>query len=386
MKTSQIVAGAETGGSRAPGTDLVPEHLRADDREQDWIVGHLHFSGNPNPMLYRFVGPFLRSLRAEGSIDAYFFIRYWTEGQHVRVRMRPSRSSDPEKIRARFASGAQSFFRDRPFLLPAMQLEDPQAVKQTFLAEYPESAWDELYGRDGTMPLRDPNQLLWSRYSPEFGRYGGVHGLDLSEAHFESSSDLVFTLLETSNLHIRSITLGAAAQIMAAMTVAMLGSLEESVAYLEGYERRWRTGWGGLYAPRAASFDAAYTSQAERIVPRVRSVVENTRRAIVDPDRPSRSYLDSWARQCHSTRREIDRMAAAGRLAFPRGRDAETWDFQPDAGVATRGLAFSYIHMMNNRLGVPIVDEIYLSYLLRRALEDSGLLEGRETARGVERE
>lgn len=365
----------EGTGTRRVSPAVEDTSLVRDDRSNEWMAGHLHFSGNPNPMLYRFVGPFLRRMKEEGHLESYFFIRYWTEGQHIRVRMLPTRGADREWIRETFRAEAEEFFRRRPFLLPAMQLDDPETIKRTFLAEYPESAWNELYGSDGAMPLRAPNQLLWTRYSPEFGRYGGVHGMNLSESHFKASSDLVFTLLETSNLHIRGITLGAAAQIMTSMTVAMLGSVEASLQYLDSYEERWRHGWGGLYAPRAASFEAAYSAQAEMIVPRIRSVVENTWRAVQDPDGPSRSYLDHWARQCRSTRGDIDRMAAAGQLVFPRTRDSEVWDLQPDPEIATRGLAFSYVHMMNNRLGVPIVDEIYLAYLLRRALEDSGLTE-----------
>lgn len=356
----------------------VPLQLRRDGRQQDWMAGHLHFSGNPNPMLYELVGPFLKTARREGRIDRFFFIRYWTEGQHIRIRMRPKPGIDRRELQGDFEDATNSFLARRPFLLPSMQLESPEVLKTTFLAEYPESKWNETYGVDGTMPLRDPNQLLWTHYEPEFGRYGGVHGMTLSERHFESSSNLIFTLLETSNLHIRSITLGAAAQVMTAMMLALLGSVPATLTFLENYEKRWRNGWGGLYAPRAASFEEAFRTQAETIVPRIESVVQATQIALDDPTRPERSYLESWARECRSVRREIEELAAAGLLTFPRQRDSEVWDLQPDPEIATRGLAFSYVHMMNNRLGVPIVDEIYLSFLLRRALEESSLDTGRE--------
>lgn len=356
----------------------VPANMCRDGRQQDWMAGHLHFSGNPNPMLYELVGPFLKAARRDGLIDGFFFIRYWTEGQHIRVRMRPTEGVDRRELQADFERATHEFLARRPFLLPAMQLESPEALKTTFLAEYPESKWNDLYGANGTMPLHEPNQLLWTQYEPEFGRYGGIHGMTLSERHFESSSNLIFTLLETSNLHIRSITLGAAAQVMTSMMLALLGSVPATLAFLENYERRWRTGWGGLYAPRAASFEEAFRTQADTIVPRVESIAHATQSALNDPTRPDRSYLESWARECRSVRREIEELASAGLLTFPRQRDSELWDFQPDPEIATRGLAFSYVHMMNNRLGVPIVDEIYLSYLLRRAIEESSLDTGNE--------
>ena len=345
---------------------------QSDDRGEKWLSAHLHFSGNPNPMLYQFVGPFLNQLRDDRQIDRYFFMRYWTEGQHIRVRMLPSANVDPASVTVAFEAAAAAFFERRPSLLPAMQLDEPDRVKATFLAEYPESAWDAAYGPDGEMPVRAPNQLRWVSYKPEFARYGGTRGMTLSETHFESSSDLVLNLLETSNLHIRSIVLGAAAQIMAVMTVAMLDGPQDALRFLGNYEKRWRTGWGGIYSPQNEQFERAYQAQAGVLVPRVGSVIAVTRAVLADESRPARSYLESWARQCRNTRLEINELTGANGLLFPRSRDSGTWDSQGDADFAAHGLAFSYVHMLNNRLGVPIVDEIYLAYLLRRTLEDLG--------------
>lgn len=338
-----------------------------------WLSAHLHFSGNPNPMLTQFVGPFLDRARAEGRVERAFFIRYWTEGQHIRVRMLPRPGVDRRALQADFEAGAAAFFSRRRFLLPAAHLDDPQTVKRTFLAEYPQSVWDELYGPDGTMPVREPNQLLWTSYEPEFGRYGGVRGTALSERHFEESSDLVLNLLETSNLHLRSIVLGAAAQIMTAMTVALLGDERQAAAFLAGYEQRWRHGWGGLYAPAGDRFERAYAEQARVLVPRVEAVLTTTVDVVSGAAAPEGSYLRAWAWQCRTTRQLIDEAAAGGELLFPRGRDSDVWDVQRDSDASAHGLVFSYVHMLNNRLGVPIVDEIYLAYLLRRALEDLGV-------------
>lgn len=64
-------------------------------------------------------------------------------------------------------------------------------------------------------------------------------------------------------------------------------------------------------------------------------------------------------------------MAAAaeqGTLVFQRG-DAEP-RVVSDLDAVVPILLSSYVHMTNNRLGVSILDEIYLSYLMRAALLD----------------
>lgn len=350
-----------------------PLDARTDTHGSRWLAAHVHFSGNPNPLLYECVAPEVARLRDAGLISQFFFIRYWTEGQHVRVRLLPAKKVDPALIRADFEAAVRTFLDRRPFLLPAMQMDDPEVVKRTFLAEYPLSVWNSLYGEDGEMPVHEPGSILWVDYEPEFGRYGGVAGMELSERHFEASSDLVLELLATSNLHLRSIVLGAAAQIMASMTVTLLRSPELAAGFLTYYERRWRTGWGGLYAPRDDRFEHAYLMQAEILVERIDKVLRSTEQAVSLPDLPRRSYLDTWARQCAALRSDIDALAGEGRLVFPRGRDGVEWDIQTDPWLAAHGLAFSYVHMLNNRLGVPIVDEIYLAYLLRRTFEDMGV-------------
>ena len=349
------------------------KELRTDDHGDLWLAAHIHFSGNPNPLLYECIAPEVSRMRRAGLVSRFFFIRYWTEGQHVRVRLLPADGIDPNRVRSEFESAVNSFLARRPFLLPAMQMDDPETVKATFLAEYPLSTWNALYGSDDVMPVREPNTILWTSYEPEFGRYGGVAGMELSERHFEASSDLVLELLSTSNLHLRSIVLGAAAQIMASMTIALLHSPQLAAGFLTYYERRWRTGWGGLYAPHNDRFDAAYRMQSDSLGARISGVIRSTERAVSQHDLPPRSYLDTWARQCMELRNEIERLAHEGRLVFPRGRDGMDWDVQPDSQLAAHGLAFSYVHMLNNRLGVPIVDEIYLAYLLRRTFEDLGI-------------
>jgi hypothetical protein len=56
-------------------------------------------------------------------------------------------------------------------------------------------------------------------------------------------------------------------------------------------------------------------------------------------------------------------------LLFPSRTGGSGREPIADPTARAAVLLSSYIHMTNNRLGVAILDEIYLSYLIERALE-----------------
>jgi hypothetical protein len=71
-----------------------------------------------------------------------------------------------------------------------------------------------------------------------------------------------------------------------------------------------------------------------------------------------------WVTHMKEVRDEALRLASEGRLELSAEVD--------DPQVALAVLLSGYMHMTNNRLGVSILDEIYLSYIIGRALEVEG--------------
>src|SRR5690606_19224231 len=89
--------------------------------------------------------------------------------------------------------------------------------KQMFLAEYGEEAWNEKYGADGVMPFRDNNSYHYIEYEPEYDRYGGPHGVELAEWHFEKSSDIILRILRDINVRVRDILIRISRQLFLAV-------------------------------------------------------------------------------------------------------------------------------------------------------------------------
>ncbi|MBO0912918.1 lantibiotic dehydratase C-terminal domain-containing protein, partial [Streptomyces laculatispora] len=52
----------------------------------EWIALHVFYAASPQPMLVNCVRPLVDELTAEGLLAGHFFINYWLEGPHVRLR------------------------------------------------------------------------------------------------------------------------------------------------------------------------------------------------------------------------------------------------------------------------------------------------------------
>ena len=325
-----------------------------------WISLHVFYAANANPVLVRCVRPLVADLRARGLLRSWFFIRYWLEGPHVRLRLLPAGPSAAAEVAATAQDALARFLRERPALYEEDRDSSGELYKNMFLAEYSQERWDELYGADGTMPFRDNNSVAPIPYERELSRYGGPVGMELAEWHFQESSEMVLTLLETTNVHVRTVLLGQAAQLTAALCFAFLGDEGEVAAFLTRYRTMWETSYQEPSDAQHERFDRSYQRMRDRLVERIRHVRDSARD---DPAASPTPLERSWLAHCAELRDRVLKSAEAEALVF---RDGAV----PDPRAALAIVLSSYVHMTNNRLGVSILDEIYLSYVMVKALAD----------------
>jgi thiopeptide-type bacteriocin biosynthesis protein len=335
-------------------------HIEAKSDGDGWLSLHVFYAANANPVLVHCVRPLVARLREQGLLRSWFFIRYWLEGPHVRLRLLPADASVTADL-ARIARAAlQQYLRERPALYEEDRDASGDLYKNMFLAEYSEERWNELYGADGEMPFRDNNSVARIPYERELERYGGPAGMELAEWHFQESSETVLTLLDTTNVHVRTVLLGQAAQLTAGLCFAFLRDEEEVARFLDRYRTMWETSYQEPSDSQHERFDRSYERMKDRLVPRLRHVRDSAR----DDRAGSPTPLErAWLAHCGELRDKVLHLAGAGSLTF---RDGPVRD--PRAALAI--VLSSYVHMTNNRLGVSILDEIYLSYVIGRALSD----------------
>lgn len=326
-----------------------------------WMAFHIFYASDSNPIITECVKPFVDRKRADGELARWFFIKYWMEGPHLRVRLLPAPGVDPEKLRAEFLAEVKEFLRHRPALYDAKFEGVEELYTKMFLAEYGQDEWDRRYGRDGSMPFRDNNSVHEFEYEPECGRYGGPVGMEIGEWHFEQSSDTVAELLSQANTHVRPTLLGLTTQLTLMLAYAFL----ESDAAVARFFQRYRSFWETTYQEPSDDYHENFEKSLKLTEDGLRDRIARVKEALTAPVDDLGHLERTWLAHCQELKARV--LEAAPRMDFG-GRTIPVDTPDDYEGLAAVVLS-SYIHMTNNRLGSAILDEIYLSYLIERVTQ-----------------
>ncbi|MFD3838830.1 lantibiotic dehydratase C-terminal domain-containing protein [Streptomyces sp. NPDC058642] len=331
-----------------------------------WQATHVFYAANPRPLLIECVRPLVDELEAEGLIASYFFINYWLEGPHVRLRLKPATPQAGPEVRRRTEQAIDAFLAARPALYEVDSGFLNDFYNTLFEIEFPGTERGHYMDDKGRMKLRPNNSRSAEAYEPEYGKYGGPAGIELAEWHFRHSSDLVIDALRTKNLHLRTVLLGTAAQLMMVMSASFLPGDRELADYLDSYYEFWHKAFPGTGFIGTTEYDSNYAAMAPDLTARFAGI-----RAAVGRSEPSAlpAFLAGWAEHCAELRDRARVLAADGDLVF-RSWDGERDETVTDPAVALPLLLSPYMHMTNNRLHVTIRDEAYLSHVLGRCLRE----------------
>jgi len=307
----------------------------------EWLSVYLFFTGwiyapECDQIVVEVVEPFVRRCQREGWIDQHFFIRYSEKGPHVRLRLH----GDPGVL--------------RETVWPAL-LEDVRAHSGEVGTETPEDLRPPYF--TAGQPLR-VSHVVQVPYEPEIERYGGPHAIYVAERMFQVSSDTAYALLQKMGRE-RSSRLGKGLLTMVVLIHLFNRTRDRGsrfaqvygVSYLRTVERDEDSRGAKLEA-----FGAGFDQQAETLGTYVDDVWER-----MDEGEELSETLDRYhdgLRVCHD---ELRTLCDEGRVILG-GEPVTDWD------RVVMSIVPSYTHMMNNRLGVTLQEESYLSYLITRAL------------------
>jgi thiopeptide-type bacteriocin biosynthesis protein len=334
---------------------------------KNWVSLHIFYVGTLEPLLLDAIEPLVQDLRERKLIQRFFFIRYWQEGPHLRLRLLPAEGISREDVQRRAEEALLAYLKRSPSLYTLDNEQRSPSYKEMFLAEYTLEEWQELYGESDEMPLRANNSVHAIPYEPEYGRYGGSEGVELAEWHFEKSSEMVFKLARTTNLHMRSILLGLALQLAISLGLGLLEDRAQVARFFAQYEQFWLQNYGQTGLPLTVfekKFARMESSLQHRIFDLEQSVLQGVQ--------AKRTPIEwEWIEHVRELKARLAVLMAEKKLVFQNALTG----YQPqsfDDPVATSNLLLtSYVHMTNNRLGTFILDEIYMAYLIRRTLAES---------------
>ncbi len=285
-----------------------------------WVSLHLHYRGgiyydHADTAFARFGGDHSEALVREGYADRAFAIRYSEDGAHVRWRAR-ALNGNASTLQARMMALAERWVQEstnrRAIVVP---------------------------------------------YLPETDRYGGSLALPHSEELFHCSTSVVASWIAAGRLSTQRQRLGLA---VAAMLSAFHALSKNREAIVE-LARRYSSGYLTTLLPdeeARQSLTGTFDHALNRQEPSLRTLVPAFLSALDDDDEIDNGLSGYTAAVRHLVV-ALEGLQSAGTLKGPT-----SWP--PEHRM--RAVLFSHVHMTNNRIGIPIVEEAFAAAAIARSV------------------
>lgn len=293
-----------------------------------WASFHLFYHADRDPLLVECVAPLAGALLRADAIDRFFFIRYSLGGPHIRLRLKvlPGKA---EHVREAVAGRVDEFFARRP----SVSCLAPAAIRE----ENERIVLNDPHARD--VQVFADNSCVEIPFEPEVERYGGKELLSSSLEFFAVSSLHSLALVADLQRHQGQKRLVKIAALLTRQAWGAARDLDE-LGVLFAYPTNYFTPGN----PLLEKSDRSYEGQAASFVPFLLKLLDEAEGAIREaPVEP------------------------AGLEAAAHLLSLDSWAATPEV---RKQIFVSQMHMTANRVGLKNLEELYVSRILSRALED----------------
>ena len=318
-----------------------------------WLAAYLFYGEPWETFLTAAVQPFVTQTLASGAAEQFFFIRYWEQGPHIRLRLK----GGPERLAGQVRPQLEAFFNRHFLLAPSKRLEPEAAV-----------TWP------AHMRWLPNHSVRFVPYEPEIERYGGPVGMAIAEEQFHLSSRVVLQLLSSGRWGYER-ALGAAIQLHLGLAWTLGMSLVETRYFYSRIFEGWLNRAYGDHphlstAEREERRRVTLEAFAQSFAQQQTGLVAFHRQywqALENGSTFEQSWLNQWLWGMEEIGEQLRAAADRNQLVFPVA-------FKLDLPILPQrqrmwSILGSYVHMTNNRLGILNRDEAYLGYLIVKSLE-----------------
>lgn len=320
----------------------------------EWLSAHLFYGVPWANFLTQAIRPFIDDLVARSLISQYFFIRYWERGPHIRLRLKGDPSILQEYVKPLLEATFNDYFAAHPSKRPLPEWDPSIAPSQRWLPN---------------------NTVQYIPYEPEVARYGGLPGVKIAEAHFESSSRAVLSAMTMDGWTYQK-ALGTAIHMHLGFAHACGWTLANTAAFFTYFSELWFP----AVLQMNSTLDKTETLTNQRIHDAFSDAFDKQETSLLTIHESlwqtmtnrlsfTTSWLDQW-------REEVQDIVNKLACAYYHDKDIIVPFEEENPERALWPILISYVHMTNNRLGVLNQDEAFLGYLISRCTQQlSGTLE-----------
>jgi len=303
--------------------------------EFSWISVHIFFKGEMygkecDEVILEIVEPLIDTLKKDKLIEKYFFIRYAEFGPHVRLRLYGNSKTLNTKVKDEVERFIEKNFPYKLMQYPTLPDSSPQ---------------DKNY--------------FWIDYEPEIDRYGGEDAIIVAEDFFYHSSIAAIKLLHEIENGEKSSRLGKGLLTMLIIVKVFAEDKDSAIEWITIYGKNYlktRAREEKELKEWEAAFFNGFDKQSEKLIKYI-SAVWN----VIDVGEELTSTLDNFKRELSKIRYNLANLNNAKKI-IKNSKPVNK------SKLINLTIVSSYMHMMNNRLGISISEEAYLAHLLANTL------------------
>jgi len=310
--------------------------------------------------LQKAIEPYVNTAKQTGIAQQYFFIRYWEKGPHIRLRLKGNLDMINSILKPNLEEHFIHYFESKP----SRRVEP----------NYPPNFSEDLKWYPN-------NTLEYYDYEPEFGRYGGPVGIELSEKQFMLSSQTVLEFIkQKGKTWSYDDAMGVAIKLHLTFIHAAGLGINEAISFFDFHAKNWlpytfkniqeeitKDDYESQSTLSIQAFEQSFDSQKASLIPFHSSLWK----AMEDGNSFDEENLNNWLKENKLILEDLISKEKEGELSSRTKK--YQYQFRPSQ-YPEKELLWSifvdFIHMTNNRLGIFNRDESYLSFMMMRCLEE----------------
>lgn len=292
-----------------------------------WLSYHIYYQESLNCLLTDCIYPLINQLEQQELSQGFFFLRYWKNGPHLRLRIKYDYANHTE-VKDSMELAIQGYLKQHP----SKTIIDEQ-LYQEISRKFARLENEILY----EFKLMTNNGLYLEDYEPEFHKYGGFKGVQIAEEIFITSSQLAMHVcVHKKNKFVYAISM----MLLAAKAFQM--SSDQMQQFFRAYHQYWNIYNNKTYENTNAHIEKI--TQQNSLQTLLFEVLQGKTGDLLNP----------WYSVINAAQQKLTRHLDGISMHIT---DANAQNY-PSQYLLTQ-----YIHTNNNRLGVLATEEAFLGYI-----------------------
>ncbi|MBD3907114.1 thiopeptide-type bacteriocin biosynthesis protein [Chryseobacterium sp. C-39] len=282
--------------------------------ETNWISAYIFHDISFEKVLIELLKPFIEKLEKKDYVSTFFFIRYWEDGPHVRLRLLPKNSQNKAHIISLLKTTVKLFF-DECSLVSSYRLE-------------------------------------FKDYVREIERYGGKVNIIEAEKIFEISSRTILDIIDDNyNNWDYSLAISYAIQIHLVLAKLLFkNDLNTMISFFQKVYSNW------FY----------YSIKIDETEKKVDDEVKKINLAFEESYNKQNTVINNMIK--YLLQEKIEVSISTKWFLESNLIDNNYYSFKNCDDLTLFAIYDSLIHMTNNRLGIYLRDESFIAFLIFNGL------------------